>query len=373
MTDGPRRRRCAQQLRRAAFRRILGGMGWRSWAMGAVGGVALAACIANAPGGIQRETDGGGGAGGSFVASASADASTGSSIGTGTDDPHAVLAASPPHGSFAGGQLVQVQGKGFTPQVRVWFGDIEATTATAIDPTRLQVNAPASTPGTVDVHTQNGDDGSTRRSLIAGYTYDALFADPTAGPVAGGTVITITGFDTHWDTDLVAAKVDNRPCTTVQVLAADMLSCTVPKGTTGTKSISVETSQGVVTALDAYTYQDSSDGFKGGLSGNALSGTLKVLAYDNFSGEPLAGGHVIVGATLAGGLYQQVGGSGVVLFQDAVLNAPVTVTVAAKCHSPITFADVPVDTVTVYLNPVLSPLCAADGDPPPVGGNPTLQ
>jgi hypothetical protein len=38
----------------------------------------------------------------------------------------------------------------------------------------------------------------------------------------------------------------------------------------------------------------------------------------------------------------------------------VTVTVAAKCHQPMTYVDVPVDTVTVYLTPTLDPSCAGD-------------
>jgi hypothetical protein len=51
----------------------------------------------------------------------------------------------------------------------------------------------------------------------------------------------------------------------------------------------------------------------------------------------------------------------------------VTVTVAGKCHSPISFVDEPVDTVTVYLDPVLDPSCGMGGDPPPVGGKPQDQ
>ena len=35
--------------------------------------------------------------------------------------------------------------------------------------------------------------------------------------------------------------------------------------------------------------------------------------------------------------------------------------------------DVPVDTVTAYLDPMLSPKCASEGDPPPVGGSGSLS
>src|SRR5690606_37144940 len=159
-------------------------------------------------------------------------------------------------------------------------------------PRRAQVYAPPHPPGEVELVAQNGDDTSTRRVLPAGYSYDALYATPDEGPVAGGTVIQIFGTLTSWDTDLVEARVDQEPCTTTAVVSPTELSCMVPKGTPGAKSISVVTSEGTTTALDACTYQDSSDGFKGGLSGAPLADTLCVLAFDNFTGDPLVGATV---------------------------------------------------------------------------------
>jgi hypothetical protein len=49
----------------------------------------------------------------------------------------------------------------------------------------------------------------------------------------------------------------------------------------------------------------------------------------------------------------------------SALVGKITVTVAAKCHLPVTFVDVPVDTVTAYLAPELSTSCA--GDPQSTG------
>ena len=94
--------------------------------------------------------------------------------------------------------------------------------------------------------------------------------------------------------------------------------------------------------------------------------------YDNYTGDPIPGAHVFVGENVTTALVGQADATGVAVFSDPSLAAARTVTVAGKCHSPITFVDVPVDTVTVYLDPVLSPACAADGDPPPVGGKPGL-
>jgi hypothetical protein len=329
--------------------------------------VAVAAsCIATAPEGIQRITDQQAGAGGGDLSAAASSSS--SSGDPQTSDPHAVFGADPAHGPFTGGQAVLISGKGFTPDVRVWLGDTEAADVIAVSPTRAQVDAPPGDPGPVDVTVQNGDDDSTRRTLVAGYSYDALYAVPNNGPTSGGTPIAIFGKDTGW-TKGVEARVDQTPCTSLTLVGPEELRCTVPPGTPGAKSISVHDGATTTSALDAFSYQDSDNGFKGGLSGAPLAGSLKVLAFDNFTGVALTGGYAIVGADAP--LVQQFDSNGVALFDDPALSAPQTVTVAAECHSPVTFAMVGVDSVTAYLDPILTPACAGQGDPPPTGGNPS--
>lgn len=282
-------------------------------------------------------------------------------------EPHAVIGATPSRGPFAGGQRVVVRGNGFSSTVRVWFGELEATELVPIDATRVQAVAPPGLPGPVDLTTQNGDDTSTRRTLPAGYVYEQLYATPSSGPVSGGNEIRILGSGTAW-TSSTQAFVDNQACTTLGFAGPTELICTVPLGTPGAKTVRTITGDQVVNVLDAYTYEDSSDGFKGGLSGGALDGELRVLVYDNYTGNPIEGAHVVVGAPIASAIVREVDASGVVVVSDPSLVAPRTVTVAAKCFQPVSFVDVPVDTVTVYLDPVLSPACGASGDPPPVGG-----
>jgi hypothetical protein len=187
--------------------------------------------------------------------------------------------------------------------------------------------------------------------------------------VSGGNVIEIIGQGTSWDASTVV-KIDQKPCASLKVDSPTTLACTVPKGTPGTKSITVTTGGDSIVVLDAYTYEDSANGYKGGLSGAPLAGQMKVLVYDDYTGDPISGAYAIVG-TDASALVEQSDASGVVLFADPSLDGPRTVTVTGKCRNPITFVDVPVDTVTVYLDPVLSPACASAGDPPPVGGKPS--
>ncbi len=334
----------------------------------------VAACIASAPSGLSRHTDASGGSDGTnFAGVGGGDTPTKTSSATGSNDPHAVIGLNPTHGPFAGGQTVLLAGNGFTPTVRVWFGDVEVDAPIAIDPNKVQLTVPPHAPGSVEVSSQNGADTSTRRSLPGAYTFDALYADPDSGPVAGGTVITVHGYGHTWDTEpSIQALIAGKPCVTTTVVGPDTLMCTAPKGTPGSKTISVIASGATLDSYDAFTYQDSADGFKGGLSGKPLSGKLTVLAFDNISGDALGGAHVIVGESKESGLYQSANENGVAIFSSPSLNQPATVTIAAYCHSPISFVAVPVDTVTVYLDPTLTPACAGSGDPPPVGGKPVL-
>jgi hypothetical protein len=326
------------------------------------------ACIAGAPAGVHRVTDEGTGG----EAPIEVDASTPDAKDDLDDlDPHAVLGTEPPHGPFLGGQSSIVHGKGFTETVRVWFGDaeIDPQSLTFVDDTRVLVTVPGGDAGPVDVSAQNGDDESTKRTLVAGYVYDAAYAVPDTGPVAGGNVVEIVGQGTHWDSSTVVT-IDQKPCVSLTVDSPTSLACTVPEGTPGAKPLRVTTGDEVLTALDAYTYEDSDNGYAGGLSGAPLAGQLKVLVYNNFTGEPIGDAHAIAGTNIATALIEETNASGVAILSDPSLTVPTTVTVAARCHSPVSFVDVPVDTVTVYLDPVITPICGSSGDLPLVGGKP---
>ncbi len=346
-----------------------------SWSLPLAWGLVAAigtGCIASGRP-LTQKGDGGGGAGGGLL-EGGAGGEGGQPIDPGTSDPHAVYQAQPPHGPFTGGVRVLVSGKGFGPDVRVFFGDVEAdpSTRVLIDAGRVQVTSPAHPAGPVDLTVQNGDDESTRRTLPGGYEYDSLLVEPSEGPVSGGTRIDVFGDSTSFD-DATLVFVGNQPCTDLEVASPTVLACTVPPGTPGTKSVRVEAGGDTFLVLDAFTYEDSDNGFKGGLSGDLLNGSLRVLAYNNFTGEPIPGAVVIAGDTLDTAIIGTTNDSGLLELDDPSLVGLRSVTVAAVCHSPITFIDVPVDRVTAYLDPVLSPACGSGGAPPPVGGKSAFQ
>ncbi len=284
--------------------------------------------------------------------------------------PHAVLGVNPPRGSFAGGGLALISGNGFAGNSRVWFGDVEldSTAIVPIDPQRIQVTVPPGHTGAVDVSVQNGSDDSTLAALTGGYSYDQFYADPDSGPTSGGTQITLHGDGTRWN-DATEVTIDQNPCVVTEVVSKTELRCTTPAGTQGSKPIRVSTSVDV-DVLDAFVYSNSDNGFKGGLSGNALTDHLRVLVLDNLTAEGVPDATVIVGDDAASADISKTDASGVTVDQSPGLGPKRTVTIARKCYQPQTFVAVNVDTVTAFLDPVLAPGCGPpSGDLPPSGGS----
>lgn len=348
-------------------------MGWvlRGGAMLAAASVAYS-CLARDEGSFEKQYADDAGPPGAIEAGPSVDDAKGELPDI---DPHGVQGVDPPHGSWAGGQLALVRGNGFSSEVRVWFGSIEvpATDLVPIDAKRVQVTVPGGAAGAVDVRVQNASDESTSRTVLGGYTYDDFFVEPASGPTSGGTQVTLQGSGTNW-TDGTEVLIDLVPCANVVVVSKTELRCTTPAAPPGAKLVRVTTPDKVdVDVLEAFTYGNSDNGFRGGLSGQPLNGKLRVLALDAFTGDPIPAAFVVAGNTLESALVAKTDGAGVVDFQDAGLSKKRSVTVAKKCNQPITFVDVPVDTVTAYLDPILSPTCAEDGDPPPTGGSGSLS
>lgn len=268
-------------------------------------------------------------------------------------DPFAIHGLSPSHGSFQGGTRSRIDGRGFSSKLRVYVGgkEIARTSILASDPTHAAINLPPGDPGFVDVRIL--DDATGReRVLENGFFYDAFVVLPDSGMTSGGTHISITGSGTTWGAGTTVA-IGGVPCGEVAVASATKLECVTPVGTPGAKDVVVTTADGrPIQVRDAFTYSDSIDGYRGGLSGKALSGRLKVLAYESFTGRPISGAHVIAGDALGTAIKGETNANGVVEIPD-VPGSLVTVTVAAKCYSPITFVDVPVENVTAYLDPTL--------------------
>ncbi|HEY1956255.1 MAG TPA: IPT/TIG domain-containing protein [Polyangiaceae bacterium] len=285
-------------------------------------------------------------------------------------DPFAIQGLDPSHGPFTGGTHTIIAGRGFTSSLRVFVAgtEVPASDVFASDPTRAAITTPPGPPGLADVKVRN-DSSAEERTLAQGFLYDAIALTPTTGATTGGTRLAILGSGTTWSNG-TTVTIDGLACTNVSVTDATHLQCTTPGDTPGAKDVVVtDASQSSVQAREAFTYDDSPDGYRGGLTGGALAGNLKVLILDAWTGFPIPGATAIVGSDAPSALVHKTDASGAASFSDAGLTGAVTVTAAEKCHQPLTFVDVPVDTVTAYLSPVLSVACAS-GDPQTVSGTP---
>ncbi len=283
-------------------------------------------------------------------------------------DPFAITGLQPSHGPWTGGTHATIAGRGFSSSIHVWIGStqLDPSAVLASDPTRASVVTPQGTPGPADVRIENIATAE-QRTLPAGFYYDAFVVSPDTGSTTGGTRIALRGSGTQWASTSTVA-VGGMPCTAVQVTDATDLACTTPAGSPGTQDVTVTNADGSLDqARDAFTYSDSPDGYRGGLTGGTLSGSLTVIAFDSDTGSPLTGGKAIAGSDIATAIIGTFDSSGTASLSGPSLMGSVTVTVTAKCHQPITFVDVPVDSVTAYLDPELDPSCG-EGDPPS-GGN----
>jgi hypothetical protein len=341
-------------------------MGARSLRLGlaSFAALALAACFGGGPRLLAPE-DAGAAAPVDFGDAAAADVATDVDLG----DPFAVLGLQPAHGPWRGGTHAIIRGRGFTSKMHVLVGGkpVDPSAIVASDPTRVAIVTPEGAPGPADVTVAN-DATADARTLSAGFFYDAFVVDPESGASTGGTRVRLEGRGTSFAAGSTV-RFGSAECADVAVKSATEIECTTPAGSIGPVSVVVASPGAAdVPARDAFTYTDRFDPSRGGLSGGALSGSLRVDVLDGATGLPIPGAHVIAGDSIASGVVGTTAATGSVVLSGASLSPKVTVTVAAKCHQPTTYVDVPVDTVTVYLDPVIDLSCAELQDPPSSGG-----
>ena len=284
-------------------------------------------------------------------------------------DPFAIVGLNPSHGPFSGGTRAVLVGRGFPSTLRVWVGGVELDPSAifASQPTRAAVEIPPGKAGPADVMIRDDATAETR-TLAAGFFYDAFALTPDTGATSGGTRVALVGSGTAWKAG-ASVQIGAAACTDVAVADATHLQCTTPAGAPGSKDVTVTNADATfLQARDAYTYSDSPDGYRGGLTGGALNGSMRVLAFDAWTGTAIAGAHAIAGSSLATAVAATTDASGLAELSGPSLAGQVSVTIAAKCHQPTSFVAVPVDTVTAYLTPTLDPSCA-QGDPPSTGGS----
>ena len=163
----------------------------------------------------------------------------------------------PSKGSAAGGASVTLTGSGFTHATGVSFGGVAAASfAVQTDSTIVATSTPG-TPGAavpVLVQTPYGESAAGR----ARYTYfpTVTGVTPDAGPVAGGTVVTVTGSGFIAGSGLTMMKFGSASGTNVNCSSSTECTVKAPKHAAGTLDVTATVNKVMSpkTAADRYEY-----------------------------------------------------------------------------------------------------------------------
>lgn len=169
-----------------------------------------------------------------------------------------ITAVGPAWGPVTGGTSVTITGGQFQTGASVTVGGVPAAIA-SISPTAIVIMTPAHAAGAVDVKVVNPD-GATAVSAGA-FTYRApapvlTGVLPAAGPVSGGTVVTVTGEGFTGGAavlfDGVEGVVTARTSTQIEAIA--------PARPAGAVTVTVRNEDGQTSSLPgAYTYEDEQE------------------------------------------------------------------------------------------------------------------
>jgi len=201
-----------------------------------------------------------------------------------------VAGVSPNAGPLAGGTSVTITGTGFTGATSVDFGGTAATNVNVVSATQITATDPAESAGTVDV-TVTTPGGTSATSSADQFSYVAAPAvtgvSPTAGPLAGGTSVTITGTNFNGAT---LVDFGTTPATNVTIVSGTQITATDPAESAGTVDVTVTTPFGtsVTSSADQFSYVAAPA--VTGVSPNAdalAGGTSVTITGTNFNGATL--------------------------------------------------------------------------------------
>ena len=156
----------------------------------------------------------------------------------------AVTAVAPESGPEAGGTVVTITGSGFADATAVDFGSAPGSDVSVVSGTEITATSPAGS-GTVDVTVTTPVGTSAGAAQFSYLPVPAVSTvDPSSGPAAGGTGVTITGTGF---TGATAVRFGSEPATDVAVGSETEITATSPAGS-GTVDVTVTTPGGTSAA-----------------------------------------------------------------------------------------------------------------------------
>ncbi len=268
----------------------------------------------------------------------------------------AVTGIKPNHGPFTGGTETYITGLGFNKSAAVKIGgvSVDPTKIVLVSPQALKIVTPAGKPGTADV-TVTLSKGGSSATLKAGYTYDSILLDPSSGPVAGGTLVTVQASGLAFSS-ATTLKLGGLAMTDVTVVSASVLKAVTPK-TDRTGPAHLELSEGgtTTTVREAFTYYQASNPRNGGLGGGPLKGTLTVSVLNTYNRSPITGAKVVAQKERTLTLSAVTDGTGTAVLTNSKLSGKVSVTAGAKGFESASILAFDARDVTIFLTPLPRP------------------
>ncbi len=180
-------------------------------------------------------------------------------------------------GDSLGGEEVTVTGSGFSADMRVVFGDIDAQAVELVSDTELKVITPQHPPGEVDVSLVDavGNKWVCDEPFIFENILQITSVDPSSGSVTGTTRVTIVG---SGFTEQTAVLFGKQSAEEIEFINDRMVTAITPPGEEG--SVDVEISvpgRPLFTLENGFAYVAATPG------SNALPRVVSAAALDNTS------------------------------------------------------------------------------------------
>ncbi|MBS4096767.1 MAG: IPT/TIG domain-containing protein, partial [Sulfuricella sp.] len=194
-----------------------------------------------------------------------------------------VTGISPSAGPTAGGTTTTITGANFTGATAVTIGGVAATGVTVVNATTITATTPAGTAGAANVAVTTPGGTGTGTGLFTYFAAPTVTGiSPSAGPIAGGTAVTITG--TNF-TGATAVTIGGAAATSISVVNATTITATTPAGTAGAANVTVTTPGGTDTGTSLFTYAAAPIVTAiSPTSGPVAGGTAVTITGTNFTG-----------------------------------------------------------------------------------------
>ena len=188
---------------------------------------------------------------------------------------------SPFTGPVAGGTSVSLTGAGFRAGMQVTFGGVAATGVTVTSATHATVTTPAHGVGDVTLSVSTPGGVFSAPGAFDYYAVPMLTSiSPGAGPLEGGTTVTLTGSGLRGDMQVSFGGVAG---TIVAFTSPTQLSVTTPGHAAGVVDVSVSNPGGSATLSGGFAYLAAPTlGSVGPVAGTTAGGTTVTLSGSGF-------------------------------------------------------------------------------------------